>query len=279
MSLGLERIMETPAKYQGVHRLEFEPRGCGPAEGSWAPRETRLREMRCRNRRWSKTRCNRKTANFRRHTFIPLLVVLLIGAWFAPASRAQQDGPDPTTAPATDISKKPVPFTIKDRINYYRRTTFAPLAAIGPIAGASVRQWITGTPPQWGPSAAGYGRRLLSGYSRQVIANSVGLGVAFAADEDPRRRPTGEQGLWKRGVFAARGAFVSHNRSGGLMPAYSRIIGAYAAGFTSNAWYPAPYSNFHSSLYRGSTALASDIVWQEFREFWPDVHHKLFGHH
>jgi len=217
--------------------------------------------------------------NMPRHAFVSLLFALSLGVGFAPVSRAQQDSKDPTTVPVPDNLKKPVPFTIQDRIRYYRRTTFSPLAAIGPIAGASVTQWITGNPHQWGPSDAGYGRRLLSGYSRQVIANSVGFGVAFFANEDQRRRPTGQDGVWKRGVYAARGAFVSHNLSGGLMPAYSRIIGAYAAGFVSNAWYPAPYSNFHGAFYRGTTALASDIVWQEFREFWPDVHRKLFGRH
>jgi len=190
----------------------------------------------------------------------------------------QEANSDPTTAPVTEKSKQPAPFTIKDRIRYYRETTFSPLALAGPIAGAALTQWTTGNPPQWGQGFPGYGRRLLSGYSRQVIANTIGLGVAFAAKEDPRRRATGENGIWRRGLYAARGAFVSHTPSGSLMPAYSRIIGAYAAGFVSNAWYPAPYSNVHSALYRGSTALASDIVWQEFKEFWPDVRRKLRGH-
>ena len=93
-----------------------------------------------------------------------------------------------------------------------------------------------------------YGRRVLSGYSREVIANSIGLGVGFAAQEDPRHYPTGEHGVWRRGLYAAREAFVSRSTSGGLMPAYSRIVGAYAAGFVSNAWYPAPYSNVHGAL-------------------------------
>jgi len=190
----------------------------------------------------------------------------------------QEANSDPTTAPVTDKSKRPARFTIKDRILFYRETTFSPLALAGPIAGATVTQWTTGNPPQWGQGFPGYGRRLLSGYSRQVIANTIGLGIAFAANEDPRRRPTGEHGVWKRSLFAARGAFVSHTASGGLMPAYSRIVGSYAAGFVSDAWYPAPYSNFHSALYRGSTALASDIVWQEFKEFWPDARRKLRGH-
>jgi len=190
----------------------------------------------------------------------------------------QQANSDPTTAPVTDKSKKPARFTVKDRMRFYRETTFSPLALAGPIGGAAFTQWTTGNPLQWGQGFPGYGRRLLSGYSRQVISNTIGLGVAFAANEDPRRRPTGETGVWKRSLYAARGAFVSHNASGGLMPAYSRIVGSYAAGFVSNAWYPPPYSNVHSALYRGSTALASDIVWQEFKEFWPDVHRKLRGH-
>ena len=214
------------------------------------------------------------------HSELPcgLFLALIVCGPFPRALWAQEAGSDPTTAPVTDKSKRPAPFTIKDRMRFYGATTFSPLAVLGPIAGAAVTQWTTHNPPQWGQGFPGYGRRLLSGYSRQVISNTIGLGIALAANEDPRCRPTGERGVWKRGLYAARGAFVSHTASGSLMPAYSRIIGSYTAGFVSNAWYPAPYSNFHSALYRGSTALASDIVWQEFKEFWPDVHRKLRGH-
>ncbi|HEV3279844.1 MAG TPA: hypothetical protein VG860_23860 [Terriglobia bacterium] len=182
---------------------------------------------------------------------------------------------DPTAAPVTEDSKKVPPFTIKDRLRFYEQTTFVPFAFTGPLAGAAVTQWTTVNPPEWGPGPAGYGRRVLSGYSRQVIANTIGLGVAFAAHEDPRHYPTGQHGVWKRGLYAAREAVVSRSSSGGLMPAYSRLVGVYTAGFVSNAWYPARYSNTHDALWRGSTALASDIVWQEFKEFWPDVRRKL----
>ena len=187
----------------------------------------------------------------------------------------EQFKPDPTTAPVTDKSKKPARFTIDDRFRFYRQTTFSRFAFVGPITGAAMTQWTTGNPSQWGQGFEGYGKRLLSGYSRQAIANTIALGVGFVANEDPRARPTGQQGVWTRGLYAARGAFVSHSPSGQLMPAYSRIVGDYAAGFISNAWYPRPYANVHSALYRGSTALASDIIWQEFKEFWPDVERKL----
>ena len=57
-----------------------------------------------------------------------------------------------------------------------------------------------------GEGFPGYGRRVLSGYSRQVISNTVGLGVAFVADEDPRHHLVAEGGIWKRGLYAAREA-------------------------------------------------------------------------
>ena len=180
-----------------------------------------------------------------------------------------------TTAPVTEKSKDPAPFTTRERIRFYEETTFTPFAAAGPITGAALTQWVTGNPPQWCQGFSGYGRRLLSGYSRQLIGNTTALGVAFAFREDPRHYPTGQHGVWKRGLYAAREAVVSHSASGGLMPAYSRLIGAYAAGFASNTWYPKPDANVAGALYRGSTAIASDVVWQEIKEFWPDVSRKL----
>ena len=194
---------------------------------------------------------------------------------FLPALSGQELQTDPTTAPVTDKSNQPSRFTFRDRLRFYQQTTFSPFALTGPIAGAAVTQWGTGNPPEWGQGFPGYGRRLVSGYGRQVISNSIGFGVALAAREDPRHYPTGEHAIWKRALFAARQSVLSHIPSGRLMPAYSRIIGDYSAGFISNVWYPRPYANVHSALYRGSTALASDIVWQEFKEFWPDVHRKL----
>ena len=187
----------------------------------------------------------------------------------------QQPGSDPTEAPVTAASKTAPSFTIEDRFRFYEETTFAPFAFAGPVTGAALTEWVTGNPEEWGQGFPGYGRRLLSGYGRQVIANTTGLGVLFADHEDPRHYPTGQHGMWKRGLYAARETFVAHRTSGGEMPAYSRILGIYTAGFVSNAWYPARESNTRSALYRGSTALASNMVWQLLKEFWPDAHRKL----
>ena len=85
--------------------------------------------------------------------------------------------PDVTTAPVTDKSKQPVRFTFEDRLRFYKQTTFSPFAFAGPIAGAAVSQWTTGNPPEWGQGFAGYGKRLLSGYSRDWKTTHVGRGL------------------------------------------------------------------------------------------------------
>jgi len=187
---------------------------------------------------------------------------------------------DPTEAPVTEKSKKPVSFTSDDLLRFYRQTTLSPFALTGPVLGATFTQLTTRNPPEWGPGFPGFGRRLLSGYTRQVVANTIALGIASADHEDPRHYRTGERGIRRRFLYAARESVVSRNaETGKLMPAYSRIIGDYAAGFASNAWYPARFSNAHDGLWRGSTALASDIIWHEFKEFWPEVHRKLSFRH
>lgn len=211
-----------------------------------------------------------------RIAFVALWVTAAMA--LGPLARAQDTfRKDATEAPVIQTSKTIPPFTTKQKFRFYVQTTFTPFALTGPVLGAAATQWTTRNPPEWGQGFAGYGQRVLSGYSRQVIANIVGLGVMFADGEDPRHYPTGRRGIWKRGVYAARETFVSRRVAGGEMPDYSRIIGAYAAGFASNAWYPARYSNAKDALYRGSTALVSDIVWQEFKEFWPDIRRKLRG--
>ena len=195
-----------------------------------------------------------------------------------PRLHAQQHF-DPTEAPVTEKSKTIAPFTTSDRVRFYYQTTFTPFALTGPVLGAAVTQWTTRNPPEWGEGFPGFGRRLTSGFGRQVIANTIGFGVGAIAHEDPRHYPTGQHGLWKRGLYAARESVISRkDTTGAPMPAYSRIVGGYAAAFVSNAWYPAPFSNVHDALWRGSTALASDVVWQEFKEFWPDVRRRLRFH-
>jgi hypothetical protein len=162
-------------------------------------------------------------------------------------------------------------ISLREHFDLYVDDTYTPASLLGPVVGAALTQWTTHNPRQWGQGFDGYGRRVASGYGRKVIANTVAFPIAYLDHEDPRYYPSTRKGIWPRARYALIHTFVTRKTTGGEMPFFSRIAGTYAAAFAANAWYPASSADTGHALYRGSTAMASSIVYNELREFWPDL--------
>lgn len=162
------------------------------------------------------------------------------------------------------------PFTLHDRFLNYLSFTYGPQSPLGPAAGALWGQaW--NTPREWGGGWAGFGRRFASGYGRNVISNTVRFGVGAVDHEDPRYYPSQETRPWPRVRDAVVESFVRHTDSGGRRFAFAEFAGSYGAAFASNAWYPARQATASHALLEGSTAIASSVGYNVFREFWPDL--------
>jgi hypothetical protein len=186
---------------------------------------------------------------------------------------APGDTPDgPVGAPV--ISAQPLTFS--ERVKIYEHSFIEPESVIGPALGAGIGQWRD-TPPEWGQGAGAYGKRFASGFGRSVISRTIAFGVATADREDSRFIPSNETGVWRRTRHAIVGTFVSRTPSGGRMPAFSRFVGVYSAGFIANAWEPRSQDDTAHALERGSTALLSSVGWHVFKEFWPDIR-SVFHH-
>jgi hypothetical protein len=168
-------------------------------------------------------------------------------------------------------------LTFGERVKIYEHSFIEPESVIGPALGAGIGQWRD-TPPEWGQGAEAYGKRFASGFGRSVISRTIAFGVAAADREDSRFVPSNETGVWRRTRHAIVGTFVSRTPSGGRMPAFSRFVGVYSAGFIANAWEPRSQDDTAHALERGSTALLSSVGWHVFREFWPDIR-SVFHHH
>ena len=168
-------------------------------------------------------------------------------------------------------------LTFRERVKIYEHSFIEPESLIGPALGAGIGQWRD-TPPEWGQGADAYGKRFASGFGRSVISRTIAFGVAAADREDSRFVPSNETGVWRRTRHAMVGTFVSRTPSGGRMPAFSRFVGVYSAGFIANAWEPRSQDDTAHALERGSTALLSSVGWHVFREFWPDIR-GMFHHH
>ena len=164
----------------------------------------------------------------------------------------------------------PTILTFDERIRIYRRSFTEPESLIGPALGAGIGQ-LHNSPVEWGQGAGGFGRRLASGYGQSAIARTIAFGVAATVDEDSRFLPSNQSGIWRRTRYAVVGTFVSRTRSGGKMPAISRLAGVYGAAFVANAWEPPSENGATDALKRGSTALLSSVGWHVLKEFWPDI--------
>jgi hypothetical protein len=183
--------------------------------------------------------------------------------------------PDAPSA-AAQIYKPVGELTLADRFAIYRQAVLRPYSLLGPAFGAGIGQWED-EPPEWGQGAKGYGRRVASGMSRQLISETIRFGVAAADGEDPRYHRSQDTGVWKRAEHAIVETFTSETADGGRMPAYSRFAGTYGAAFISNAWYPDSRATAGWALRRGSTALASSVGFHLFEEFLPRKYFKAIG--
>jgi hypothetical protein len=191
----------------------------------------------------------------------------------------QQSGqsPLPNAPSAATRNFKPVgELTLGDRFTIYRQSVIRPYSVFGPAFGAGIGQWED-EPPEWGQGAKGYGRRIASGASRQLISETIRFGFAAVDGEDPRYHRSEDSGVWKRAQHAIVETFTSETASGNRIPAYSRFAGTYGAAFISNAWYPDSRATPGWALRRGSTALASSVGFHLFEEFLPRKYFKALG--
>jgi hypothetical protein len=197
---------------------------------------------------------------------VPIVRVALLG-FFALAASGQ-DSPAPSYLSAT-------PSSVPDsNLHYYLKQTFGPSAYLGAGVAAGWTQWRN-SPPEWGQGGDGFERRLASAYARRVIRNSLDLGVASLRGEVLRYDHCECSGFGPRTGHAFKRTFVRRTEDGGQTFALGRFVGAYGSGFLSNTWYPDSRNDFRHGLARGSTTLGIELGRNVFREFWPDIKHKL----
>ena len=163
-----------------------------------------------------------------------------------------------------------------DNFRYYLTQTFGPSALPGTVASAAWSQaW--NDPREWGRGGAGFGRRLASSYGRRLIRNSAELGVAYWSGEVLRYDRAGAGSIRARTLHAVKRTFVRAGRGGRTTFAYGRVAGVCASGFAANLWYPESRRGAWRAIERGSLSLGSELGWNVFREFWPDIK-RLFRH-
>ena len=152
---------------------------------------------------------------------------------------------------------------------HWKHSTFGKHALIGVTAGASVAH-VQHRPRQLGGGAAGFGKRLGSGFATHAVKSTVEHVVAAPLHEDLHYHRSTKRGFGPRMRHALVSTVVTRNtRTGKHTAAAGRISGNAAAGAVSQAWLPAA-----SGASTAGIGLAADAGSNVAREFWPRHHHR-----
>ena len=154
---------------------------------------------------------------------------------------------------------------------HWKHETFGKQAVTGVAAGAGVAQ-LRHSPRGFGGGAAGFGKRIGSGFATHSVKTTVEHAVATPLHEKLHYERSTKHGFGPRFGHALKSTVITRNtKTGKHTPAAGRLAGHAAAGAVSQAWLTAG-----SGASTAGLGLAADAGANVAREFWPR-HHKR-GH-
>jgi hypothetical protein len=177
---------------------------------------------------------------------------------------------------AVSADEKLPPQTIKDKFVTGTLDSFDYSAFIFVAIQAGIAQAHNAT-PEFRQGAAGYGRYYWHAYADYVDEN---LWVEFllptALHQDSRYYTLGRGGFAKRLGYSLSRAVITRKDSGHETFNASEILGAGAAAGISSLYYPSQERTFSKTYQLWLTSIAIDAGSNLFKEFWPDINHKVF---
>jgi hypothetical protein len=162
------------------------------------------------------------------------------------------------------------PMTSHERLGNYVSGLGSREAVIRAAASAGIAQ-AGGTPKEWGGGAEGFGFRIGSAFAQHVIRDTVQYGIAATLHEDNRYFVSGETGFLRRTKYALKSTLLARQDNGNQSFSFSRIGGAASSAFISRAWQPNSKTTAGDGAVVFGFAMMSDIGFNVFREFWPDM--------
>jgi hypothetical protein len=132
--------------------------------------------------------------------------------------------------------------------------------------------------PEFGQGAAGYGRyywhNFVDGVSGTYFTEAI---VPWISHEDPRYYTLGHGGFFRRTGYALSRVVLTKTDSGGTSFNWSEVGGNALEAGLANAYYPPQERDARQTAINWGAQLESAALNNIAKEFWPDIHHFLFG--
>ncbi len=195
-----------------------------------------------------------------------LLTLGLLCAGLVNAQSNSASGPPPFEAPSWT-----------DRREVFLKKLFGPQAILETVPGTAF-DTARGFPRQWGRGGTGITKRLGSQYGQFVIGEGIEMGVSALHREDPRYFRMPDAHFGRRLGHALASTVVVRGASGNPTIGLARLADVYGAWAIATTWNPPDQRNPAQIAKYGTLGLSLKAASNVFREFWPDVKHKLGGH-
>jgi hypothetical protein len=203
--------------------------------------------------------------------------VLLV---LAGAAAAMAQPPDTNQTAVTDGPRSPqwAKLSVEDKLRYDGHHLFETDNLIFAAIGAGMDQ-ARERPGEWGEGWGSFAERYGSHVGQYLVQRSIMYPLQAMDGEDPRYFRSLHASLQARLGDAFLHTVWRHDDSGGMMPAYSEVLGDYGAAAVSRAWWPQRFHNGRAVFVAGSDTLLIDAGINVLREFAPDVKRWLHLRH
>lgn len=177
---------------------------------------------------------------------------------------------------AVSADVKLPPQSVKDKFVTVTQDSFDYSSFILPGILAGYSQARNST-PEFRQGAVGYGRYYWHNLVDQTVENYfVEFIVPAATHEDTRYYTLGKGGFLKRARYSITRVVITRNDAGGETFNAGEIVGAGMASGISALYYPSRERTFGNVAGKWGQNIGVDAATFVFKEFWPDINHRLF---
>ncbi len=167
---------------------------------------------------------------------------------------------------------KAEPLTSKQKFELAWRSSIDPVTFLTTGAIAGIQKWQNDF-SGYGPGIEGYAKRYGANYTDGFVGVMIGGWVLPSVlHQDPRYFYKGVGSIRSRALYALSTVFICRGDNGRWQPNYSNVLGTFAAGGISNAYYPANDRGFQLTMENsliglaagGGTALLQEFLIRKF---------------
>ncbi len=203
----------------------------------------------------------------------------VVGAPLPPSNGRQQPkrilGIIPNFRSVSAGTKLP-PQSVKDKFVTATQDTFD-YSALTFSALVATESYVRDATPEFGSGGVGFGRYMWHSYVDQSIENYfVEFIVPAPLHEDTRYYTLGHGGFVKRMGYSLGHVLVTRNDEGKNVFNAGEVVGAGMAASLTNLYYPSQERNFSNTAQNWGVDIGLDAITFAFKEFWPDIDHKVF---